>query len=579
MGNAAEKYDSPSGTVQQDLLVEDKPMAACEHAEHGNGGYEDERFKDPVSENYHCAICTNVFKDPVMCYQNEHIFCRACITKYLARFQRCPSCMEPLTVDTLRVPPRIVLSCLSEFKIRCDFHDRGCRQIVQLGKLEGHVKECGYAPAVCSNEGCQIEVNARDLIHHETTVCEKRRVQCHNCAEFKHEMEAMKEKLTTASKKLDGIEAKQEKLIADVNDKLGKLEADNEEIKQNLSVVVEHLGRRSKGPSHEASANSASQNERQRSSVASKGVKTSIVVAGGSRTVGKSHEYLNSVEMFDTTEETWTILQPMRECRKNASSVVYNNQIIVSGGFSKTGVTKSMEALPNADQLTQSVTWNGFPAVLPERTYGHSSVVYNDQLITVGGYAVDDNDAYDISKRINDVSLTPPYSLKRLTYMRYKRMSLRIHLFDDKLVVVGGETFYNALDSVLLYDLVKNESKELAPLPYPVSEMASVSWGENILIIGGAGYWQAYPTRALQILDSVVLYNVRTQTSRMMRKMKYKRRGAAAVMIGKCVYVMGGTDEKGKDLKSVECFDIERNSWRELPSMNEERYQATAVAC
>ena len=44
-------------------------------------------------------------------------------------------------------------------------------------------------------------------------------------------------------------------------------------------------------------------------------------------------------------------------------------QIVVSGGFSKTDVTKSMEALPNADQVTQSVTWNGFPAVLPERQF------------------------------------------------------------------------------------------------------------------------------------------------------------------------------------------------------------------
>ena len=237
--------------------VEDKAMAACEHAEHGNGGggYEGERFQDIVRKDFHCTICTNVFKDPVMCYQNaEHIFCRACITKHLANSQTCPSCKGPLTVHTLLVAPCSIVSCLSKLKIRCDFHDRGCQQIVQLGKLEGHVKECGFAPAVCSNEGCQIEVNARDLIHHETTVCEKRRVQCHSCAELKHEMEAMKEKLTTASKKLDGIEAKQEKLIADVNDKLGKLEADNEELKQNLSVVVEHIGRTSKGTSHEASA-------------------------------------------------------------------------------------------------------------------------------------------------------------------------------------------------------------------------------------------------------------------------------------------------------------------------------------
>ena len=171
-----------------------------------------------------------------MCSHNEHIFCRTCITKYLARSERCPTCREPLAVETLRVLPRIVFSCLSEFKIPCDFHDRGCQQLLQQAKLEQHVKECGFAPAFCSNEGCRVEVNARDLIHHETTVCEKRRVQCHNCAEIKQEVTAVREKFSTATKKMDGIEAKQEKLIADVK-----------EIKERLSVVVEHLEGRPEG--------------------------------------------------------------------------------------------------------------------------------------------------------------------------------------------------------------------------------------------------------------------------------------------------------------------------------------------
>jgi hypothetical protein len=258
MGNVPDKCDNPTGTVRQDLYIK----GTCKHAV-----YEDERFEDVVSENFHCVICTNVLKDPVMCCHNEHIFCRACITKHLARSQLCPSCVEPLTVDTLRVPPRIVLNCLSEFKIRCDFYDRGCQQIVQLGKLERHVKECGFTPAVCSNEGCQSEMNARDLIHHETALCEKRRVQCHNCSELKQEMETVKETLTTANKKLDGIEAKQQQLVADVNDKLGKLEANNQQINQNLILVAEQLGRISEGTAYGAWA---SQNEQQRSSVASK---------------------------------------------------------------------------------------------------------------------------------------------------------------------------------------------------------------------------------------------------------------------------------------------------------------------
>ena len=95
------------------------------------------------------------------------------------------TCMQPLTVQTLRQASRGIRNLLAELKIRCEFVDRGCRKIVDLGDLERHVADCGFAPAVCSNEGCQLEVNKQDLLHHETTVCELRRVQCHSCNEIR----------------------------------------------------------------------------------------------------------------------------------------------------------------------------------------------------------------------------------------------------------------------------------------------------------------------------------------------------------------------------------------------------------
>ena len=148
-------------------------------------GYDDERFEQIVSQTLHCIICTNVIKDPVMCPQNEHLFCRACITTHLMYSQTCPTCMQPLTVQTLRQASRGIRNLLAELKIRCEFFDRGCGKIIDLGDLERHVADCGFAPAVCSNEGCQLEVNKQDLLHHETTVCELRRVQCHSCNEIR----------------------------------------------------------------------------------------------------------------------------------------------------------------------------------------------------------------------------------------------------------------------------------------------------------------------------------------------------------------------------------------------------------
>ena len=101
-------------------------------------GYEDERFEHVVSQTLHCIICTNVIKDPVMCQRNEHLFCRACITRHLINFHTCPTCMEPLT--------RTVMNLLSELKIRCEFFDRGCGKFVQLEDLERHCCRLWFRP-------------------------------------------------------------------------------------------------------------------------------------------------------------------------------------------------------------------------------------------------------------------------------------------------------------------------------------------------------------------------------------------------------------------------------------------------
>ncbi|CAB4022470.1 RING finger 151-like, partial [Paramuricea clavata] len=196
-----------------------------------NTGYEDERFQQIVSQSFHCIICTNVIRDPVMCRQNEHIFCRACITRHLMNFQTCPTCMEPLTVETLSQAPRGIRNLLAELKIRCEFFDRGCGKFIELGDLERHVTECGFAPAVCSNKGCQLEVNKQDLVHHETAVCELRRVECHNCNDIRQEMDTVKVNLAAMNEKLD----RNEKNV------LEKIEKNFERVEENLKRNEENV--------------------------------------------------------------------------------------------------------------------------------------------------------------------------------------------------------------------------------------------------------------------------------------------------------------------------------------------------
>ena len=166
-------------------------------------GYEKERFETPVSKRFHCSYCLHVFKDPVMCRRNQHTFCRGCITSHLENQRRCPVCNDELTLETLTDPPRILTECLSELKIRCEFYERGCHEISALQGLERHVELCGYAVAKCSNEGCDVEVNKRDLIHHEFVECEHRKLRCHNCERLSKDVDELKRSFIAVSRDME----------------------------------------------------------------------------------------------------------------------------------------------------------------------------------------------------------------------------------------------------------------------------------------------------------------------------------------------------------------------------------------
>ena len=537
-------------------------------------GYDDERFEQIVSETLHCIICTNVIKDPVMCQRNEHLFCRACITIHLMYSNTCPTCMEPLTVETLR-QARTAMNLLTELKIRCEFYKRGCGKVVLLGDLERHVADCGFAPAVCSNEGCQLEVNKQDLLHHETTVCELRRVKCHSCSEIRQEMDTMKVSLAAMDEKLDRNEKNIETNVKEVKeDVVAKVElvqqqlnkqeesnrqlrADNVEIKQSLNEIMKQLERMTQQTSHEDQA------EQMKKGIAEGGGmerEEKVIVAGGYD--GK--ESLNSVEMFSLATGTWTRLQPMKQKRSAACSVVYNNQLFVIRSVSrKTSIEKI--------SLNDVQPWENVPVKLPKGLSASASVVYKGRLILTGGY---DQKEVENSGCITEISLSPPYTTQLLTTMPQSRCRHGVAIFRDKILIVGGTESVlsiSALRSVLMYDITKNECRELAPLPYPVYDMATVKWDDdNVMIMGGAGsVWKP--------LNKVLMYNIKTQKSHELPNMKYKRRGCVAAVVRDTVIVMGGRDERRNVLKTVEGFRFDRNTWEELPSMHEARCMATAV--
>jgi regulator of replication initiation timing len=374
----------------------------------------------------------------------------------------------------------------------------------------------------------------------------------------------IEEKLDRTEESVKALEANMAARVEQLNkqeESNRQLKTDNAEMKKSLDEITKHLVRMTQQISHGV------QDEQLKKGIAEAGgVKREpkVVLAGGYN----NQKRLNSVEMFSLATGTWTRLQPMEECRYGGSAVVHNNQMFVVKGC-----YESMEKLSlNAVHVDQSIPWENVPIELPGRLAGHCCVVYKGRLVMIGGY---DAGKITYSNCITEFSLISPYHYKLLASMAQARCYHGAAIFGDKILIFGGRENANpdsALSSVVMFDITENKCRELAPLPYPIQDMATAKWGDdNVMIMGGTD-------NTGQPSNKVLMYNIKSEKSHELPEMKFRRRGCAAAVVNDTVIVTGGKDGRNH-LKSVESFRFDRYSWEELADMHDPRWRATAVTC
>ena len=553
-------------------------MACCQKEE--KYGYDDLRFEKDVDENFHCSVCYNVLKEPRMCRNNEHIFCLACISQHLkVNSETCPECNEHLSLDTLRKAPRVLRNCLSKLKINCDHASRGCPQFTCLEELETHVSNCGYAPVLCSNAECGMEINKQDKVHHETEVCEYRRVKCQDCGKIQevvgrlegrmmeldrkleevrgetmkevrnaakntsNKVEAMNEEMKTASRQTEKQNEEVKKELREVKNEFGEIKIEVKGVKENLSKVLEKLNmleHLNKLPyPTEGMLNTPRED---------------ILIAGG-------YDDKTSTEIFSWEKNGWFEVSPMNEDHFEASSFIYKDQIFVAGGVRcKTIETLDLSVLP--------FKWGKFPRELPFWCDDFQTVVCQQNVIHIGGYNYDN---HQTSNMISELQLTSPSScfMKELCQMPEPRICHSAEAFEDKVLILGGINSDGTLDSVLEFDPNRNEGKEMPKLPVALRNMATVRWREEVVVFGGVN-------KETEAVNDVFMYNIKTGKITVLPSMLQKRCSCCAVITGDTIVVMGGADEKSKYLDTVECFTMGGSTWEYLPSMNKARSYAVA---
>ena len=325
-----------------------------------------------------------------MCSRNQHCFCRSCITQHLRNAQRCPTCNDELTVETLAEPPRMVKEVINELNINCVYNNRGCQEIPQLQHLNRHEDSCGYAPVVCTNEGCGATVNKRDLVHHESEQCEYRKVECHSCGEITMPL-AKKKKITNMESKICSVE----KSVADIgeavkNEAKGLKTAVAESFNQMKDVLVKMEDRIKENTRKMRNTQSCD--------------KDKIFVAGGVAT--------DSVEIFNWSQKSWAPLQSMPHRRFGATAFVHDNHVVTAGGYCVgSGYVDDMIRIKIDPHPDLSTHWSECLVKVPAKLAYHSSVVYNDHLYVAGGciQSID-----QVSDRIDEVRLVAPYTVKTL---------------------------------------------------------------------------------------------------------------------------------------------------------------------
>ncbi|CAB3977824.1 E3 ubiquitin- ligase PDZRN3 [Paramuricea clavata] len=498
-----------------------------------------------LGEDFSCKICLEVLHDPVQCQNNEHYFCRKCVTKHLGNSERCPLCMDQLTLETLRPAPRIVASVVSQLKKpRCSHVSRGCEENVQVEELLLHEQTCGYAPVVCSNEGCKETVNRRDKESHETEECKFRKITCESCDEELVYVDYYKNHQCSLRlrKEIDEIKLR----LDEMNDALKQIVSTGTKHKMKLATNSECV-RNNKQTSRQEEVPC-------KSSTAIRGEKNvvngQIFIFGGDLF---DDEIGKSVEVFNWSTKTWTLI---KNClffqRWHSFSFLYGKKIMVCGGYSK-GRIEYLN--PSESGYTATVSSVSLPS-----NAKCNGLLHKGRLLTFH------------KKSVVETSLDSPGESRTLLAEKQDRnISAGVHCFGNNIYIVGGIE-----SSMEKYDVVKNEIKTLPSLPYTVSGMATVAYKDNIIILGGLHGEKA--------LDDVVMFNVTNQEYKKLPSLLETRYGCAAVIIGDMIVVMGGMKKDNESdwmdhmmvLKTVEYYVIGDSAWQKLPAMNLGRSYATA---
>ncbi len=497
-------------------------------------GFDTNRFHSTIDTSFTCPICFGVLKDPMQCENNEHYFCSGCIKKHLEKTSlSCPVCQDKLTEETLHKAPRLIADFVSRLKISCDHAARGCDAVLELGALQAHVQDCDFMPVTCTNDSCDEMVNKRDLKHHERELCRFKTTTCDECGKkMPHNKYGahgcvLRREIDEVKKDLAEIKSTQHEIINEMREGMQRM--------TGMTIAMEKLEKSCRAVSNVVNSMT--------------GMNSDIVVIGGFDPA--TDQSLSSVELFNLFKQTWTPLAKLKIARGAHAAVLFENQILVCGGSPSGSSDDYIDSIEVLDLSGNPPEWKEFSVKLPFKVAGHRCVVYENRLLIIGGSSNVD----EFLDTIYELLLVPPYSSKLLCHMKRKRFAHGVELFNDKVLIAGGQ---GAESDVEVFDIRRNECVEMPPLPSPVWGMATVRRDDTMVLIGGMHDKGKFSSEVIE-------YDFKTGQSKVEVVMKTGRFCCAALYHGGKLFVIGNDSNENSD--EVDCFKFSSRTWKKLSSL------------
>ena len=125
---------------------------------------------------------------------------------------------------------------------------------------------------------------------------------------------------------------------------------------------------------------------------------------------------------------------------------------------------------------------------------------------------------------ISELQLTSPCTMKKLCQMPEPLYCHGAQIFEDKVMILGGEGGQVHLNTVLEFDLKKNECKKMPPLLHTLSRMATVCWRDQVVVLGGCNERD-------KASNDVFMYDCHTGKTTALQFMLKKRKSAVQLLL------------------------------------------------